>query len=136
MKFVLEGERQVNPIIFFTIEVTLSLMICLGLIVLIKPRLRDVLHKTCGTQKRAEFWVTFTQLMMLIAPLMIVIYLAPTTPVTETLLIVSVKNVLFQTLFGLFIALAMTGKVIWRSIAEDQECSYFDRERIEMRCES
>ncbi|MCU7884971.1 MAG: hypothetical protein KZQ82_12345 [Candidatus Thiodiazotropha sp. (ex Lucinoma annulata)] len=109
-----------NPIIFFTIEVTLSLMICLGLIVLIKPRLRDVLYETCGTQKRAEFWVTFTQLMMLIAPLMIVIYFAPTTPVTETLLIVSVKNVLFQTLFGLFIALAMTGKVIWRSIAEDK----------------
>ena len=69
-----------NTLSLFTIEVLLCLGISIAVIVLLKPLLRDVLIETCGTTKRADFWVMFTQLMLVISPLLIVIFLHPQKP--------------------------------------------------------
>ena len=50
-----------STLILVVLEIMLCLGISLALIWLIKPLLRDVLIETCGTQRRAEFWVMFTQ---------------------------------------------------------------------------
>ena len=107
-----------SPLTHFLLSITFCLGISAGMILVIKAKLRNVLIETCGTEARADFWLTFTQLMVLIAPLMIVIFFSPTTEIIETDAITHLKNALFQTLFGLFTALAVTGKVIWRSISE------------------
>ena len=107
-----------SPLTHFLLSITFCLGISAGVIMVIKAKLRDVLIETCGTEKRADFWLTFTQLMVLIAPLMIVIFFSPTSAITEANSITYLKNALFQTLFGLFTGLAVTGKVIWRSIRE------------------
>ena len=105
-----------NTLTLFIIEVSLSFGISATVVILIKPLLRDVLIETCGTKKRAEFWVMFTQLMLVISPLLIVIYFAPTSTVVPPNIAETLKDTLFQSLLGVFIALAMIGQVIWKSI--------------------
>ena len=98
------------------------------LIYLLKPLLRQVLIETCGTNTRAEFWVMFTQLMLIISPLLIVIYFAPTTDSVPINVAEAIQDTLFRSLLGDFIALAMIGQVIWRSIKSFPEPSGFHDE--------
>ena len=93
------------------------------LIYLLKPVLRQVLIETCGTNTRAEFWVMFTQLMLIISPLLIVIYFAPTTDSVPINAAEAIQDTLFRSLLGDFIALSMIGQVIWRSIKNFPEQS-------------
>lgn len=105
-----------NTLTLFIIEALLSFSISVTVVILIKPLLRDILIETCGTQKRAEFWVMFTQLMLIISTLLIVIYFAPTSAVILPNAAETLKDTLFKSLPGVFIALALIGQVIWKSI--------------------
>lgn len=86
------------------------------MVYLLKPLLREILVDTCGTQPRAEFWVMFTQLMLFIAPLLIVIFYAPTKEVTNINVTEVIQDTLFRSLLGDFLALTMIGRVISKSI--------------------
>lgn len=105
-----------NTLSLFTIEVLLCLGISIAVILLLKPLLRDVLVETCGTAKRAEFWVMFTQLMLIISPLLIVIFFAPTEASITINIAEAMQDTLFRSLLGVFVALAMIGQVMWKSI--------------------
>ena len=100
----------------FLIEVCICIGISFSVVYLLKPLLRDILVDTCGNQARAEFWLMFTQLMLFIAPLLIVIFFAPTQAVININVTKVIQDTLFRSLLGDFIALAMIGKVIWKSI--------------------
>ncbi len=105
-----------NPLILFTLEIAISLGISLIVISLLKPLLTDVLIETCGTEKRAAFWGMFTQLMLFLTPLLIVIYFAPTDVISNSSVVLAIKETLFRTLLGVFTGLAIVGQVIWKSI--------------------
>jgi hypothetical protein len=105
-----------NTLSLFTIEVLLCFGISAAVILLLKPLLRDVLIETCGTAKRAEFWVMFTQLMLIISPLLIVIFFAPTDTSITINIAEAMQDTLFRSLLGVFVALAMIGQVMWKSI--------------------
>ena len=100
----------------FLIEIGLSLCFSLTVIFLLRPYLKAVLVDTCGTVTRSDFWVMFTQIMLLISPLLIVIYFAPVQLDVRINTALAIKDTLFRSLLGLFIALAMIGHVIWKSI--------------------
>lgn len=106
-----------NTLSLFILEVVICLGISLGLILVLTPLLREVLVETCGTQKRAAFWVTFTQLMLVMSPLLIVVFFAPTNPHLQINIAREVQQTLFRALLGDFIALASIGRVIWRSVS-------------------
>jgi len=112
-----------DTLTIFIIEILVCLAISLLLIYLLKPVLRQVLIETCGTNTRAEFWVMFTQLMLIISPLLIVIYFAPTTDSVPINAAEAIQDTLFRSLLGDFIALSMIGQVIWRSIKSFPEQS-------------
>ncbi len=100
-------------------EILLCFTISMCLVYLLRPLLQDVLAETCGTEKRAAFWVMFSQLLLVIAPLLLVIYFVP-VDVTETINIAAaLKDTLFRSLLGVFIALTIMGQVIWKSIRQD-----------------
>ncbi|HFD33376.1 MAG TPA: hypothetical protein ENJ28_11800 [Gammaproteobacteria bacterium] len=105
-----------NTLTLFLLEVILCIGISTSVIYLLKPLLREILTDTCGNQTRAEFWVMFTQLMLFIAPLLIVIFFASTEAVTNIHVVEVLQDTLFRSLLGEFIALAMIGQVIWKSI--------------------
>ena len=100
------------------LQILICLSISLTLVWLIKPLLRDVLIETCGTQKRADFWLMFSQIMLVIAPLLIVVYFIPTSATSTINLASELKGTLFQSLLGNFIALASIGHVMWKSIQQ------------------
>ena len=105
-----------NTLSLFFIEVVLCFTISLTLIYLLKPLLREVLTEMCGTQVRADFWVMFTQLMLIISPLLIVIFFTSAGGDGPVNIAESLKETLFRSLLGDFIALVIIGQVIWRSI--------------------
>jgi hypothetical protein len=105
-----------NSLALFAIEIVICLCISFAVISLLKNLLAEVLTETCGTDKRAAFWVMFTQLMLYLAPLLIVVYFIPTDPITEKTLVLTLKKTLFYSLLGIFVGLAIVGKVIWKSI--------------------
>jgi hypothetical protein len=107
---------NMNTLLLFFIELALCLGISLVLISLFKPLLKDILVETCGTDKRAAFWVMFTQFMLIISPLLIVVYFSPIQPYSQLNLAYELQQALFRTLLGEFIALSIVGKVIWSSI--------------------
>ncbi len=98
------------------LEIVLCLSVSIVLIVLLRPVLREVLRDTCGSQGRADFWVMFTQLMLIISPLLLVVYFAPTAQIVQLNVPRELKQTLFRVLLGDFIALGLVGRVIWRSI--------------------
>ncbi len=107
-----------NELSFFGIQITIALSMSALVLALIKPYLKDVLKDTCGTEHSAEFWVRFTQLMMIITPLVIVIFFAGLNSSTEILTqpITILKQTLLQILVGELIALAIVGRVIYSAI--------------------
>lgn len=105
-----------NSLSIFMIEVLICFFISFSMIYLLRPLLREVLIDICGTRARAEFWVMFTQLMLIISPLLIVIYFAPTQYEVDVNITEAIKDTLFRSLLGDFIALTMIGQVIWKSV--------------------
>jgi len=107
-----------NELIVFAVQLGISLSMSLIVLYLIKPYLKDVLSDTCGTEHSAMFWVSFTQLMMIIAPLVIVMFFSV---VDRNLLMMSqpayiLKLTLLQTLTGEFVGLIFVGRTINRAI--------------------
>lgn len=102
-----------NSLTLFMLEIALCLGISLVLILLLSRLLRDVLTDMCGTTNRARFWVVFTQLMLVISPLLLVIFFAS----GHRSVLIELQSALFRILLGDFIALCAIGRVIWKSVS-------------------
>jgi uncharacterized PurR-regulated membrane protein YhhQ (DUF165 family) len=109
-----------DTLLLFVLEVTLSLGTSYILISLLKPFLTDVLTEICGSKQRAGFWVMFTQLMLVISPLMIVVFFASTETFSMNNVVHELQQTLFRILLGDFIALCTIGQIIWKSIDSSQ----------------
>ncbi len=105
-----------DTLLLFLLEVTLCLGISFVMIWLLRPLLTAILTETCGTETRAGFWVMFTQLMLVIAPLLIVVYFVPTETISQPNIANELRQALFRTLLGDFVALSAIGQVIWSSV--------------------
>lgn len=105
-----------NDIVIFTLEIITCLTISGVVIYVLNPLLNDVLTETCGTQKHALFWVRFTDIMLLISPLLMVIFFTHTGESNAPSSLIIFKDTLFRSLLGEFIGLAIIGQIIWKSI--------------------
>ena len=118
-----------NIVLLFGLELALSLGVSIGIILLLKPYLHEVLLESCNTEKRAAFWLMFTQLLMLIAPLLLVIFFSHIDRSENIDVVLMFKDALFRTLLGEFVGLALIGKVIWTSISQPQPAAVVDAKR-------
>lgn len=100
----------------FLIQVTLSLSTSLIVIALLKAQLRNVLTEICGTATRAAFWISFTQLMLVIGPLLLVILFTDLRPGVSAYPAEEIKDAVFRSLFAIFIAIALIGRVIRKAV--------------------
>jgi len=107
-----------NELSLFGLQLIIALSISIFVLSLIKPYLKDVLKDTCGTEHSAEFWVRFTQLMMVFSPLVIVIFFAGLSTNDQSIMHLAyvLKQTLLQTLVGELIGLAFVGRIIYRAI--------------------
>ncbi len=107
-----------NALIIFVGQLFITLAMSVFIVYLFKPYLKEVLKDTCGTEHSAAFWVRFTSLMMIIAPLVIVLLFSVTNThdiqlshATQVL-----KQTILQALVGEFIGLILVGRIIFRAI--------------------
>ena len=56
-------------IVLYLLQLAVTLIACLGLAAYIRPVLRRVLADLCGTDERAQFWTTFSNIMLVVMPL-------------------------------------------------------------------
>ncbi len=106
-----------DGITVFTLEVLLSIAVSATILVRLQSLLRRLGSETCDSGSGAtEFWVAYTQLMMLIAPLLLVSWLSHAGQ--HTGLVEQLKSSLTTVLFGQFIGLALVGRAVWKTIVK------------------
>jgi len=108
-----------NDYFIFSIELFTSLAISSAVIFALNPLLVEVLSDACGTKNRSLFWVRFTNIMLIISPLLLVIFFTHTGENSAPNSLIIFKDSLFRALLGEFIGLALVGQMIWHSIRQD-----------------
>jgi len=99
-----------NEEVVFLSEVGLAAVISLAVIAYLRGILRSMLLELCDQQpQRAEFWVRLLDLMMLIAPVILVMLFGT----NQGGAFVTLRQTLLLVLIGQFISLAVVGRAIW-----------------------
>lgn len=104
-----------HPVAVFALEEAA----CLAVSVLILARLQHLLRRL-GTQcekggASTEFWVAYTQLMMIVAPMLLVAWWSHAGWNSSE--VEQLKSSLSVVLAGQFLGLALVGRAVWKVIA-------------------
>ena len=73
----------------FLIESGITLFIVLLILGYLRPFLRRILGDLCGTDERAQFWTTFTNIILLSLPMISALGFSPTTSLANPLIVVA-----------------------------------------------
>lgn len=104
-----------NALTIFASEITISLMLSgLSLWMLSGP-LNNVLDDLCPTRRQAEFWQTYTRLMLSISPLLLVLVVS--SFIHGSNIVTHMKASLVAGLLGLLIGLLIVGRRIFMPAA-------------------
>ena len=96
-----------------------EVLVCLAFSVFILLRLQRLLRRigleACEQGGGAtEFWIAYTQLMMIVAPMLLVAWFSRAG--AHFLVVEQLKSSLFIVLLGQFIGLALVGRAVWKTI--------------------
>jgi len=103
----------------FLSEISLSLTVSILALFLLKGALQEVLADLCRGVQRALFWTRFTQLMLIIGPLLGTLLFTPIDSCTDAFNIATFRETLRHALVGGFITLSGVGMVIWKTIPKN-----------------
>ena len=84
-----------------------------------------VLIDMCGTETRAKFWITYSNIMLVIAPLLTVIIFGKSSSIGEANF-AFYKTAFGCALFGVFISLAAIGMQITKAIPKIEQKNNVD----------
>ena len=88
-------------------------MMSLTTVIYLMNPLRKILTELCGTRERADFWLAFSNVALILTPL---IFGASCTPDPHGNLVIEIATQLKWSFIGLLTALMITGWVISRFI--------------------
>jgi len=100
-----------NTIIFFLVQVILTLVIVSLIVRYIRPHLKKVLVDMCGTDDRAQFWTVFSNVLLIGLPLIFSLNYRPETGNAEDLFF-EVAGKLSGNLGGLLFAMIGIGIIV------------------------
>lgn len=100
----------------FLIELLVALTVSVTALLLLKNALLGLLTDLCGGVNRARFWNRFTQLMLLIGPLLVTVMFDPVTGQGDILDVGLIRDSVKHALLGGFMTLTGMGYVIWKTI--------------------
>jgi hypothetical protein len=101
----------------FGAEVLASLLASGFIVLRLQGLLRRIGAEACpGGAGGTEFWVTYTQLMMFIAPLILVAFVSRAGSGHEWSIVAQLKSSLLIVLGGQFAGLVLVGRAVWKSI--------------------
>lgn len=79
------------------------------------PALRILLEQICQRPGSTEFWLRYTQLMLLMAPLVIAITFSPEA---DQYTVTSLRRILLAVLIGHFTGFALVGRSLFKAVKE------------------
>jgi hypothetical protein len=104
-----------NGVTVFLAEIGLSLAVSAVILLRLQALMRRIGREACERGGgAADFWVSYTQLMMLIAPLLLISYLSRAGEIGST--VAQMKSSLSIVLIGQFLGLALVGRAVWNSM--------------------
>lgn len=104
----------------FAIEMAIALTAGVGLFLAFQHHLKITLTDICGHEDRAKFWVRLTQLMMILAPVILVTIFSAAAQGESSLLEV-VRRAMLLSLSGEFVALIIIAQTVWSMIPSKEE---------------
>ena len=105
-----------DGITVFGMEVLASLGLSTLVLAKLQGRLQRVGADVCGRPAGADFWVSYTQLMMFIAPLMLIAFFSRAGNLALAGTVEQLKSSLLLLMAGQFVGLALMGRAVWKSI--------------------
>jgi|GEM_PF-2020188 len=108
-----------SSVLILTTETLLSLGISAVVLYLLQPVLQALLQEICHGKTRALFWSTFTRLMLLISPLLVVLLYSHSLSAQDIGFAQVFRDALLHSLFGEFIGLLIVGGVLLRFSSRD-----------------
>jgi uncharacterized membrane protein YhaH (DUF805 family) len=100
-----------NTILFFLLEVFLTLTICIFIVRYLHPFLSRILVDLCGTEERAQFWSVFSNIILVGLPLLIALTYQPEASGAEELFF-EVTRRISGNLMGFLFALVGIGIIV------------------------
>jgi hypothetical protein len=100
-----------NTIFSFVIEVALTLAISALLVRYLRPFLRKILIDLCGTEDRAQFWLAFSNILLIGLPVIFALNYSPEAKNTEDLFFEAAAK-LSGNLGGFVVALIGIGLIV------------------------
>jgi hypothetical protein len=97
----------------FLVGIGITLLMSLTTVIYLMNPLRKILAELCGTRERADFWLAFSNVTLMLSPL---IFAASCTPDPRGNLVIEIATQLKWAFIGLLTALMITGWVISRFI--------------------
>jgi hypothetical protein len=105
-----------NPPIAFLSDVVLAVVISMGIVAYVKGHLGTLLVELCGTAERANFWLAFSHVTLVLVPLIFVLDYKPEFGPDKTL-IFEMATQLKYAMIGFVIALCALALVMLRFIS-------------------
>ena len=100
-----------NTILSFLTEAALTLVIAILIVRYLQPFLRKVLLDLCGTEERAQFWVAFSNVLLIGLPMIIALNYRPQARTAEDVFF-EVAGKLSGNLGGFLFALVGVGLIV------------------------
>ncbi len=106
---------MMNEVMSFGIGLGVTLLISVLVVVYLRPHLRRILLDLCETEDRANFWTAFTNVMVVLSPLICAMFHRPTGG-GDSAVFFDISTQLRWALVGLIGTVIVLGAVIARFI--------------------
>lgn len=108
-----------NPTTAFLLDIGLVAILSVGLVAYVKTHLKALLIELCGTAERASFWLAFSNVTLVLVPLIFALDYKPEFGPDRTF-IFEMATQLKHAIIGLVIALISLAVILLRFIPRDK----------------
>jgi hypothetical protein len=110
---------NVNLNVVFVSDVAITAFLLLGIVVYVQRHLRTLLIELCGTVERASFWLAFSNVTLLLIPLIFALDYKPGFGPDKTV-VFEMATQLKYALIGFVVTLGSLAFVLFRFIPRDK----------------
>ena len=108
-----------SPDVAFLLDVSLAAFLFVGIVAYVKKHLRTLLIELCGTTERASFWLAFSNVALVLVPLIFALDYKPEFGPDKTA-IFEMATQLKYALMGFVITLGSLALILCRFIPSDK----------------
>lgn len=109
-----------NEITMFLAGLAVTILVTTAALGYLQPHMKTILTELCGTEERARFWPSFSNVTLFLTPLIFALRIQPESGTLATL-IYAMSNQISLALLGLVLAIGIVGIMIGRFIRLRQD---------------